>query len=673
MGRKRIIEIFFIILAVFTITIGFSAYGNQASIAGAVADVMLQDDLRITNVNYNTATNSGSSNYAEHGKFTMITSVNLPNASSTVTYNVELTNFGNVTKGIYAITNLPSNLTYTISGYNMRDDVCDSSGKCTLGAKKEFTITIKYATNGFTSSKTRYDLNVIFDFRAFHTLTWTKYNLFYHLGDKGTTNAGRMNYSISNDVVTVTATADDGYGFIPYKVDLEAGKTYVFNATSSGTYGSGSGSDTVEGYLMKDCAYNYYVHVQMNTPSEIKPTQTGTYCLRLDSNKNGVTHTFRNITIGEVVGSSRVAHNEKLNAVSGTLPSISKSGYTYIGYFDSSYRDSPFNFYADAYGDLYNAFGYNQESLWNHYKNQGGPIEGRQVSQYIGNTVYTGGKSQYIYGYLKPTTTYTISYDANGGSGAPSAQSKLIDRDLQLTTTQPTRTGYIFMGWNTAADGSGTNYSPGQIYTANSNVTLYAKWLQTVTITYYKTADINWAAATIYTDLRSHTGPVSGSPNYLHCSVSPPSGTTVSSSSLDFNNTFSSESNRDMQSFTIPLIGTTVRWQNPNKNVQATGATKTLTVPVGTILTFTINNSENHGQTGAIYTANSTDAAYRVWGPGESKNIGTYAYTVTRNITVRANWKTSGEYVPGLTEFIKYIGVGSSTDDRNSWWDVHIF
>lgn len=670
--RRRIIEIFCIILAVFTITIGFSAYGNQGSIAGAVADVVLKDDLRITNITYNTATNSGSSNYAEHGKFTMISSVNLPNASSTVTYNVELTNFGNVTKGIYAITNLPSNLTYSISGYNMRDDVCDSSGSCTLGAKKEFTITIKYATNGFTSTKTTYDLNVIFDFRQFHNLTWTKYNLFYHLGDRETTNSDRMKYSISNDVVTVTATADDGYGFIPYKVDMEAGKTYVFNATSSASSGSGVGSDTTEGYLMKDCGYDYYVHVNMNTPTELKPTQTGTYCLRLDVNKNGSTHTFRNITIGEVVGTSRVAHNEKLSDVSGTLPSISKSGYTYIGYFDSKYRDSPFNFYADAYGDLYNAFGYNQEALWNHYRSQGGPIEGRQVSQYIGNTAYTGGKSQYIYGYLKPTTTYTVSYDANGGSGAPSSQSKLIDRDITLTSSQPTRSGYIFMGWNTAADGSGTNYSSGQLYTSNGNVTLYAKWLQTFTITYTKTADINWAAATIYPDLRSHTGPVSGSPNYLHCSVTPPSGTTVASSSLNFGSKFSAESNRDMQSFTIPFVGTTVRWQNPNKNVTATSPTYSLTVPLGTKLTFTINNSENHGTTGAIYSGNSTSSP-RLWGPGESKNIGTYTYTVTKNINIRANWKTSGEYVPGLTEFIKYIGVGSSTDDRNSWWDVHIY
>jgi len=474
--RRRIIEISFIMVAVFTITIGFSAYGNQGNIAGSVAEVVLKDDLRITDVTYNSATNSGSSNYAQYGKYTMISSVNLPNASSTVTYNVQLTNYGNVPKGVYAIKDLPSNLTYSISGYNMRDDICDNSGNCTLGATKEFTITIKYATNGFTSSKTTYDLNLIFDFRQFHTLSWAKYNLFYELGDKPTTNAGRMNYSISNDVVTVTATADDGYGFIPYKVNLEANKTYVFNATSSGTYGGGSGSDTVEGILMKDCAYNYYVGVAINQPSEITPTQSGTYCLRLDVNKNGATHTFRNITIGEIVGRTRVAHNEKIGEVSGTLPSISKTGYTYVGYYDSSYMNSPLNFYADAYSDLYNAFGYNQESLWNHYRTQGGPVEGRQVSQYIGQTIYTAGKSQYIYGYLKPTTTYNISYNANGGSGAPGSQTKLIDRNIILTSSTPTKQNYVFNGWATSASATSKAYDAGGVYSTNASSTLYALW-----------------------------------------------------------------------------------------------------------------------------------------------------------------------------------------------------
>ena len=71
--------------------------------------------------------------------------------------------------------------------------------------------------------------------------------------------------------------------------------------------------------------------------------------------------------------------------------------------------------------------------------------------------------------------TYTVSYDANGGSGAPSSQTKYQGYPLTLSSTTPTRAGYRFDGWNTNASGTGTSYSAGGAYTADSGVTLYAK------------------------------------------------------------------------------------------------------------------------------------------------------------------------------------------------------
>ncbi len=71
---------------------------------------------------------------------------------------------------------------------------------------------------------------------------------------------------------------------------------------------------------------------------------------------------------------------------------------------------------------------------------------------------------------------YTVSYNANGGTGAPGSQKKAQDVTLKLSTTTPTRTGYTFNGWNTNNSGTGTNYAAGANYTANANVTLYAKW-----------------------------------------------------------------------------------------------------------------------------------------------------------------------------------------------------
>lgn len=77
--------------------------------------------------------------------------------------------------------------------------------------------------------------------------------------------------------------------------------------------------------------------------------------------------------------------------------------------------------------------------------------------------------------------TYTVSYDANGGSGAPSAQTKTYGVALTLSSTIPTRSGYIFQGWATSATGTatyrtGTNHDQNISYTANASVVLYAVW-----------------------------------------------------------------------------------------------------------------------------------------------------------------------------------------------------
>jgi len=79
---------------------------------------------------------------------------------------------------------------------------------------------------------------------------------------------------------------------------------------------------------------------------------------------------------------------------------------------------------------------------------------------------------------------YNVTYNANSGTGAPDAQEKLENIDLVLSSTVPTRDGYAFIGWNTAADGSGDSYAAGATYTANAGATLYAQWAEIFTVTY---------------------------------------------------------------------------------------------------------------------------------------------------------------------------------------------
>lgn len=71
--------------------------------------------------------------------------------------------------------------------------------------------------------------------------------------------------------------------------------------------------------------------------------------------------------------------------------------------------------------------------------------------------------------------TWTVTYNANGGSGAPNNQTKTYNQNLTLSTTKPTKTAYNFKGWSTTLNGS-VVYQPGATYTGNAALNLYAVW-----------------------------------------------------------------------------------------------------------------------------------------------------------------------------------------------------
>lgn len=72
---------------------------------------------------------------------------------------------------------------------------------------------------------------------------------------------------------------------------------------------------------------------------------------------------------------------------------------------------------------------------------------------------------------------YEIKYDANGGQNAPESQIKYYICPLTLADSVPEYENYMFNGWNTARDGSGTSYAAGDVYSTDAPLTLYAQWL----------------------------------------------------------------------------------------------------------------------------------------------------------------------------------------------------
>lgn len=92
--------------------------------------------------------------------------------------------------------------------------------------------------------------------------------------------------------------------------------------------------------------------------------------------------------------------------------------------------------------------------------------------------------------------TYTITYDANGGVGAPSSQSYqyAATGTTKLSTIEPTRTGYNFLGWSLSSTATIRTYYSGQDWLLSnaSNYTLYAVWeLKKYTITYNANGGLN--------------------------------------------------------------------------------------------------------------------------------------------------------------------------------------
>ena len=85
-------------------------------------------------------------------------------------------------------------------------------------------------------------------------------------------------------------------------------------------------------------------------------------------------------------------------------------------------------------------------------------------------------------------TTFTVTFDANGGSGTMATQTFVAGVAQTISSNIFTKEHNNFIGWNTVADGSGTAYTDGQSITITESMTLYAQWTP---ITYIITFDSN--------------------------------------------------------------------------------------------------------------------------------------------------------------------------------------
>ena len=159
---------------------------------------------------------------------------------------------------------------------------------------------------------------------------------------------------------------------------------------------------------------------------------------------NKYTITFNKGT-ADKIGGGTINITKSCYAISGqscsiTSPTIEKTGYTIIG--------------------------------WNTNKNA-------TTSTWNINTSKSISSSATYYPILK-ANIYTITYNANGGSGGPSSQSYKYapNGNIYLSSDKPSKTGYTFMGWSESSSATSASYSPGQWWGTHNanNYTLYAVW-----------------------------------------------------------------------------------------------------------------------------------------------------------------------------------------------------
>lgn len=118
------------------------------------------------------------------------------------------------------------------------------------------------------------------------------------------------------------------------------------------------------------------------------------------------------------------------------------------------------------------------ESEWNTSADGTGTTFDQEILYSASNldpNVSSGNQTLVLYANWV-TDTYTISYDANGGSGAPSPQTKTYGVDLTLSATVPINGNLHFMGWAETSYATQAQYQPSGTFSKNETLTLYAVW-----------------------------------------------------------------------------------------------------------------------------------------------------------------------------------------------------
>ena len=210
-------------------------------------------------------------------------------------------------------------------------------------------------------------------------------------------------------------------------------------------------------------------------------SDTDAYSLISSDTSYGGYYNYCAASAGTVCSQTEMATTQDICPKGWRLPTYSEqsgiTGVNYISAFSPVYsgfyqngllRDAgSFGHWwsATAYGSKYQYYLYYYKSVLHTPRNDGFKSRGFSVR------------------CIRSTPgTLTINFDGNGSTGGSTASQQIAaGNSASLNANGFTRTGYVFTGWNTAADGSGISYADGADYTVtpatgDATITLYAQW-----------------------------------------------------------------------------------------------------------------------------------------------------------------------------------------------------
>ena len=102
--------------------------------------------------------------------------------------------------------------------------------------------------------------------------------------------------------------------------------------------------------------------------------------------------------------------------------------------------------------------------------------KGSATADYTGGDSYGKTTSSHLYA-MWGTQVYSVTYNANGGSGAPEAAVYSTPQNHTVTNAVPTKSGWQFDGWALKKDAVSGTYHSGDVIKVDGEITLYAIWV----------------------------------------------------------------------------------------------------------------------------------------------------------------------------------------------------